>query len=239
MAAAPSTSGFKTSDMATTPVKLLGVASCLPPYDVEQEELKQFARRFFGGALPDIERLLAVFDHAGVERRQLSVPVSWFAERHDFKSRNEAWLEHAQVLSRRAIDVLLSRFDLAPPDIDHLVFVSSTGLATPTVDARLLGAMGFRSDTLRTPIFGLGCAGGALGLVHAAQLLQGNPCQKLLLVNVELCALTFQTEDLSKANLVATALFGQSSFSGLNVDADLLTSLISNSRINSSGVNTS
>ena len=103
---------------------------------------------------------------------------------------------------------VLDETDLAPEDIDHVVFVTSTGLATPTIDARLIGSMGFRPETMRTPLFGLGCAGGALGLVHAARILQGQPRQRLLLVNVELCGVTFQHRDFSKSNLVATALFG-------------------------------
>jgi alkylresorcinol/alkylpyrone synthase len=160
---------------------------------------------------------LPVFDHAGIERRQLCMPLDWYRVPHDFASKNDQYLESAVALSRAAIDAVLDRCDVSPRDIDHLVFVSSSGLATPTIDARLLGAMGFAADTLRTPVFGLGCAGGALGLVCAAQLLRGQPRQKLLLVNVELCSITFQHQDLSRSNFVATALFGD------GVSATLLT----------------
>ncbi len=203
------------TDAAT--VKIVGVATCPPPHVIDQHTVKRFAADHFEGALPELERLLPVFDHAGIEQRQLCVPLDWCRVEHDLATKNDQYLKSALALSRSAINAILERWDLSPKDIDDVVFVSSTGLATPSIDARLLGAMEFRADTLRTPIFGLGCAGGSLGLVHAVRLLRGNPEQKLLLVNVELCSTTFQHQDLSKSNLVATALFGD------GVSAALLT----------------
>lgn len=167
----------------------------------------RFAARLFGGAL-DVERLAGVFENSGIERRQLCKPLAWFAQERGFGEKNDVFLAAAERLAASAVQQVLADHDLAPADIDHLVFVTSTGLATPTIDARLLGRLGFRPGTLRTPLFGLGCAGGALGLIHATELLRGRPRHKLLLVNVELCALTFQHDDRSKSNFVATALFG-------------------------------
>jgi len=189
------------------PVKVVGVATSPPPHKLPQEQARAFAAEHFSG-LQDVERLLTAFDHAGIQERQLCVPVDWLREERDLATRNGRYLESTMELSRAAIDEVLARCDLSPADIDHLVFVSSTGFATPTMDARLLSAMDFGPQTMRTPVFGLGCAGGAFGLVHAAQLLRGDPGQKLLLVNVELCSTTFQHQDLSKSNFVATALFG-------------------------------
>ncbi len=131
-------------------------------------------------------------------------------------------------MSARALTKLLERNNLAPRDIDHLLFVSTTGLATPSIDARLIGRMGFRNDVRRTPIWGLGCAGGALGLARARDILLGAPGAKALLVNVELCSLTFNFGDFSRSNLVATALFSDA------VTAALLTG--AESKISGAGI---
>lgn len=188
-------------------VKIAGVATSPPPHGLRQEQARAFAAEHFQG-LEGLERLLPVFDNAGVRERQICMPIHWYREERDLATRNDRYLDCAMALSQAAIAKVLSDLDLSPADIDHLVFVSSTGLATPTLDARLIGAMDFPPQTMRTPVFGLGCAGGTLGLVHAVHLLRGAPDQKLLLVNVELCSTTFQQQDRSKSNFVATALFG-------------------------------
>jgi alkylresorcinol/alkylpyrone synthase len=97
---------------------------------------------------------------------------------------------------------------LSPRDVDHLVFVSSTGLSTPSIDALLCNHLGCRVDVRRTPIWGLGCAGGAVGLSRARDFALADPSARVLLVALELCSLTFQPGDVSKRNLVATSLFG-------------------------------
>src|SRR5206468_5342056 len=101
----------------------------------------------------------------------------------------------------------LGRARLAPRDVDHVVFVSSTGLATPSVDALLASALDFRSDVRRTPIWGLGCAGGAAGIARARDLALADPGARVLLVALELCSLSFQRRDLDRRSLVAAALF--------------------------------
>ena len=106
------------------PVKILGVASCTPPHEIDQDTAKEFARRFFGQVLPDVERLLPVFDHAGIARPQFSVPLSWCEQGQGFGCRNDRYIDDALTLSRRAVDELLEQFTLSPSDIDHLVFVS-------------------------------------------------------------------------------------------------------------------
>lgn len=189
------------------PVKIVGVATTPPPHRLPQEQARTFAAEHFD-QLEGLERLLCVFDHAGIEERQICMPIDWYRQERDLATRNDLYLESALALSRAAIEKVLMRWDLSPADIDHLLFISSTGLATPTVDARLLGVMDFGAATMRTPVFGLGCAGGTFGLLHATQLLRGDPGRTLLLVNVELCSTTFQQQDLSRANFVAMALFG-------------------------------
>jgi alkylresorcinol/alkylpyrone synthase len=118
-------------------------------------------------------------------------------------------LESSTDLSVEATQKLLESTGTEPDEIDYIIYVNTTGLATPSIDARLINKLKLRSDIRRTPIWGLGCAGGAAGLSHAHHHLLGHPKQKVLLVACELCGLTFMRDDYSKSNLVATALFGE------------------------------
>jgi alkylresorcinol/alkylpyrone synthase len=187
--------------------RLVGVQSNPPPYRVSQDEVREFAQRFFTGKLKGLDRMLASFSNAEIDSRHLCVPITWFSEPKTVQQKNDTYIKQSVELSAEAITDLLQRFALLPKDIDFLIFVSSTGLATPSIDARLIGKLGFRSDTKRIPVWGLGCAGGAMGIAHANDILLGNPTAKALLINVELCSLTFQFSDFSKSNLIATALF--------------------------------
>ncbi|MFQ5606654.1 MAG: type III polyketide synthase [Candidatus Zixiibacteriota bacterium] len=200
--------------------KLIDVRAQAPEYLYQQGALKKFAGDFFRGKLDDLDRLLNVFDSAGIDNRPLAVPIEWFAEEKSFQEKNDTYIERALELSSAAINTLLEKNDLEPGNIDHLLFVSTTGLATPSLDARLIGKLGMRPDTRRTPIWGLGCAGGALGLTQAYDILIGKPEALALLVNVELCSLTFQFRDFSKGNLVATALFSDGVTAALLVGAN-------------------
>ena len=185
---------------------ITAVAHALPSYAVSQHEVRKFAEEFFAGALP-VQRYLKVFDHAAVQRRHFVVPISWFTQDHSFPEKNRLYIESAQQLAEQAAKRCLAGATLEPSEIDHLVFVSSTGLATPTLDARLIQRMGFRPDIKRTPLWGLGCAGGAIGLSRTWGWSQADASQNSLLLAVECCSLTFLHSDRSKRNLVASALF--------------------------------
>lgn len=202
--------------------KLVGVQSNPPPYRISQAEAQQFAEDFFGSKVKGLARLLGSFMNAEIDSRHLCVPLDWFAEPKTFQQKNDSYIEQSVELSAEAISKLLQRFDLQPTDIDYLFFVSSTGLATPSIDARLIGKLGFRPDTKRLPIWGLGCGGGALGIAHVNDVLRGAPESTAILVNVELCSLTFQFSDYTKSNLIATALFSDgvtaTLFSGADSD---------------------
>jgi alkylresorcinol/alkylpyrone synthase len=156
----------------------------------------------------DWERLLPVFDHGGIETRRLCMPLEWYVEEHSFGERNDRYLEHGESLAAAAITAALARAGLGPRDVDHIVFVSSTGIATPSLDATLANRLGLRSDVRRTPIWGLGCAGGAAGLARAREFAVASPGSRVLLVALELCSLAFQRRERSKRNLVAASLFG-------------------------------
>ncbi len=189
--------------------RLVALATAVPRHSIAQGQVKEFARQLFRDVLrEDDARLIAVFDHAGIRSRNVCMPLEWFGEDHDFGEKNALYVEHAVALGAEAAMRALARAGLGPGDVDHLVFVSSTGLAAPSVDARLVNTLGLRSAVRHTPIWGLGCAGGAAGLARAREFALADPGARVLLVALELCSLTFQRNDLSKRNLVAASLFG-------------------------------
>jgi alkylresorcinol/alkylpyrone synthase len=149
-----------------------------------------------------------VFDHAAIDRRFLSCPVEWFCETHTFAERNAIYTQMACQLAAEAIQQCLQQTNVTADQIDHLIFVSTTGIATPSIDAHLINQLGFSSHIRRTPIWGLGCAGGVAGLSRAYEYATGFPSSRVLLVAVELCSLTFRPQDRDKSNFIATSLFG-------------------------------
>lgn len=198
--------------------RLVSLATAVPPHAVTQADAREFARGLFRDVLrEDHDRLLAVFEHAGIRERHVCAPLEWYARDHDFAEKNALYIEHAVRLGGEVATRALERAGLAPDDIDHLVFVSSTGIAAPSVDARIANALGLRSDFHRTPIWGLGCAGGAAGLARARDFALARPGARVLLVALELCSLTFQRNDLSKRNLVAASLFADGAAAALVV----------------------
>lgn len=188
---------------------LLSLATAVPPFALGQTEVAERARRLFAeSAGADLDRLMPVFANAGIERRYSCVPIDWYESTHGWHDRNALYLEHAVGLIDVAARDALARASLEPRDIDAVVAVSSTGIATPSLDAMLIGRLGLLAEVKRLPLFGLGCAGGVIGLARAADLARAAPGSRVLLVVVELCALSFRKADTSKSNIVATALFG-------------------------------
>jgi len=189
--------------------RLAALATAVPPYALGQAEVARRARHLFAeAAAGDLDRLMPVFDHAGIERRYSCVPIDWYEAAHGWSERNTLYLEQATSLLERAAREALARAGMAPAAVDAVVAVSTTGIATPSLDARLIDRLGLRPDVRRLPIFGLGCAGGVIGLSRAADLARAAPGSRVLLLVVELCALAFRKNDVSKSNVVATALFG-------------------------------
>ena len=188
--------------------RILSLATAYPPHVLEQQRVVEAAGEIFSGDFSDFGRLVPIFENAGIETRHSCVPLEWYIEPHDFAERNRIYLENAVALLRQASSDCLREAGLSAGDIDMIVTVSSSGIATPSLDALLMAEMPFRRDVGRLPIFGLGCAGGVLGLSRAAALSRAQPGARILFLVVELCALTFRHGDRSKSNVVATALFG-------------------------------
>lgn len=185
------------------------VTTTVPKYRIDQQTAREFARDLFSQSALDIDRLLPLFENAGIETRYFSAPPAWFRTPHSLAEKNEIYVEAATDLAAAAARDLFDRIRVGPRDIDYIIYVNTTGLATPSIDARLVNVLGLRTDVRRTPVWGLGCAGGAAGLSHAYHHLLGHPDQRVLLIATELCGLTFLADDHSRSNLVATALFGE------------------------------
>lgn len=187
---------------------ITGVASAVPDYRLSQDGARDFARELFKDKLAEIDRLLPIFENAGIETRYFSRPIDWYGQPHTLSEKNQIYIEEATRLGGIAAKKAIAAAGLAHDQIDYIIYINSTGLATPSIDARLMNSLGLRSDIRRTPVWGLGCAGGAAGLSHAYHYALGHPNHRVLLVAVELCGLTFIADDFSKSNLVASALFG-------------------------------
>ncbi len=187
--------------------RVLSVATAVPPHQVSQETARDFARLMFSETYRDVERLLPVFDNSGIESRYFCVPPEWFGDDHGFPEKNALYVEHAMDLSEKAASRALDKAGIGAGDVGAIFFVSTTGISTPSLDARLMFRLGLPENVRRVPIWGLGCAGGAAGLARASEYVRAYPEKLVLLVGVELCGLTFLKGDRSKSNLIATSLF--------------------------------
>lgn len=195
--------------MMTLPApQIRAVATAVPPYQLSQAEAKALVASFFKANFQNLERLLPVFDNTRIQQRYLSQPLEWYLRPHTFIETNRLYEQKALELSAQAASQAMEQAGLEPDAVGLVIFVSTTGIATPSLDARLIQELGLSRHTRRLPIWGLGCAGGVAGLARAAELARALPHQAVLLVAVELCTLTFQYHDRSKANLVAASLFG-------------------------------
>ncbi len=168
-----------------------------------------------GPRSPEIVRLLPMFGNTGIERRFSCVPIEWYERLHEWPERNHVYLDSAVQLLEEATRAALARGQRRPEEIGAIVVVSTTGIATPSLDALLMERMALRRTVQRLPIFGLGCGGGAIGLARAAAIARSDPQPLVLFLVVELCALCFRRDDFSKSNIVATALFGDGAAAAL------------------------
>ncbi|MFV2179188.1 type III polyketide synthase [Actinomadura sp. LOL_016] len=186
-------------------MRVAAVRTVLPEHRYEQHEITEA----LAARMDADPRLLARFHtNTQVSGRHLALPIEEYDRLTDFTAANDAYLDRALDLAERAVRAALDAAGLDPSDIDHLLFCSSTGVATPSLDATLAQRAGLREDVVRVPVFGLGCAAGASGLARVNEHLRGRPEGAALLVCVELCSLTVQRGDVSAPNLVGSGLFG-------------------------------
>jgi alkylresorcinol/alkylpyrone synthase len=185
-----------------------GAGTALPENYVSQEELTAALRQLWMQRYGEASRFDRLHGSLGIQGRYLALPMADYYGINSFARGNEAWLRVAPELAEAAARKALDRAGLEPRDLDHIFFVTVTGIATPTIDVALANRLGMRRDVKRTPIFGLGCGAGAAGLGRTADYLRGFTHDTAMLLSVELCSLTLQKDDLSAANIIASGLFG-------------------------------
>jgi alkylresorcinol/alkylpyrone synthase len=190
-------------------MRILSVRGALPAHRYPQAEITDAFVEVVGAGGGLDERLLRTFHaNAGVDHRHLAVPLEEYAGLESFDDANDRFLEQAVALGAQALEDALKAADLTPSDVDLIVSATVTGLAVPSLEARIAAVVGLRPDVKRLPIFGLGCVAGAAGVARLHDYLAGHPDDVAVLVTVELCSLTVQRDDVSVPNLVASGLFG-------------------------------
>ena len=187
---------------------LVSLATSVPPHQFHQKQILQVAHGLMADRYPEFETFSSLFANTGIRHRYGVKPIEWYLEQRGWPERTQAFLEGAETLFIDVARKALALADLAADDIDTVVTVCSTGIATPTLEARIAGKLGLRADVSRVPVFGLGCAGGVSGLSIASRLAQARPGSNVLLVALELCTLAVRHDELTKANVVAASLFG-------------------------------
>jgi alkylresorcinol/alkylpyrone synthase len=187
--------------------KILAASSAIPPHRLDQAFARREMARLCEGQ-PHLERLIPVFDRTGVETRHLVHEPEWYLESRSFEERNEEYAARALELAQKAVRSCLSQTGTTPDEIDHIYVVTTTGLTTPSLDALLASCLGLPASVRRSPLFGLGCAGGAGALIRACDALMAHPGQRALVVSVELGSLIFSKQAQTPTDLVGVALFG-------------------------------
>lgn len=205
---APQSRSFSAGIAVTGDPLLRSLVTAVPKHVLRQDYVRENAKAFFGPRSTLFEHLEPVFGNALIETRYACQPPDWYLTPRDFGEKSARYAEHATSLGLEVAVAALEQAELEAGDIDAIVTVSSTGIMTPSLDARLMNLLPFRRDTIRLPIFGFGCAGGVLGLTRAAQLARSSPGMRILVIVIELCTMAIRHDRMTPSNIVATALFG-------------------------------
>jgi len=205
------TGNYTKKENTMTQIASIGLG--IPENTFSQKMVKELITTIFPHDKEHMAKYLPVFDNAAVNERQLATNSNWLLQEHTFEEKNNMYQKCALKYSLKAIDNTLTHTDYITKDIpyhaiDMIIFVSSTGISTPSVCAHLMNERPFREDVSRMPLWGLGCAGGAIGLSRGVDWLKAHPTKTALIVCCEFASLTFQKDDLRISNLIGTAIFG-------------------------------
>jgi len=186
---------------------LVSVSKIDFPYKTDQQKVKQYAKELFAPSFPQVERMMSAFDNTEIKTRNFCKPLDYYSTLHTFQEHNAEYIKVSLEYSVKAIEECISSAQINKNKITDIIFISTTGLSTPSLDALIVNEMKLNQNISRTPIFGLGCAGGVAGFSKASILAKANPDAVVLLVTVELCSLTFLRNDFSKSNFIGSSLF--------------------------------
>ena len=189
-------------------MRIAAAGRALPRHYYDQATLSAYLQKVWAARPNVAARLRTLHENVQVEGRHLALPLAAYDELTTFGRCNDAWIKAAVELGEIAVRDALTKAKLGPRDIDAIFFSTVTGLASPSIDARLVNTMGLRHDLKRIPMFGLGCVAGAAAVSRAADYVRAYPDQVAVALTIELCSLTLQREDASVANLISTGLFG-------------------------------
>ncbi|HEX5807854.1 MAG TPA: 3-oxoacyl-[acyl-carrier-protein] synthase III C-terminal domain-containing protein [Anaerolineales bacterium] len=199
---------------------IVTAASAFPDNYYQQEEITAAMQKLWTSRPSSLERLASFHRNMQIKGRYLALPLEEYLQPKGFRERNQAWIHTALELGEKAICQVLDQAGIDAREIDQIAFTTITGIAAPSIDARLMNRIPFSPYIKRMPLFGLGCMGGAGGLARLADYLVGHPKETALLLSVELCSLTIQQNDLSAENMVSTGLFGDGAAAVLMVGAE-------------------
>ena len=185
--------------------RIQSIATAVPPFSITQHQVRDHIASAMRGGLPP--RIAAIYDSTGVNKRHIVQPPEAYMQLPEFAARNAIYLAAGQQLLETVALDALTKAGLSVDQVDAIVCVSSTGIATPSIPSQMLATMGLRGDVLTIPLFGFGCAGGVLGLQIAGDLVKADPARRVLLLTLELCSLAFRFGDLSKKAIIASTLF--------------------------------
>ena len=187
--------------------QLAAVAKIDFPYRIDQQEVKQYAKKLFEPSFPQVEKMLCAFDNTEIKTRNFCKPLEYYSTVHGFQEQNAEYIRLALEYAIKAIEACIASAKIRKEEITDIIFISTTGLSTPSLDALIINKMRLNENINRIPVFGLGCAGGVSGFSKANILAKANPDAMVLLVAVELCSLTFLRNDFSKSNFIGSSLF--------------------------------
>ena len=177
------------------------------PFKVDQQNVKESIKNLFVPSFPQVERMLSAFDNTEIKTRNFCKPLHYYSTLHSFKEQNAEYIRISLEYSVKAVEECISSAKINKDEITDIIFVSTTGLSTPSLDALIVNEMRLNQNISRMSIFGLGCAGGVAGFAKASIIAKANPDAVVLLIAVELCSLTFLRNDYSKSNFIGSSLF--------------------------------
>jgi len=189
-------------------MRVLGVSSAFPKNRYEQGELISEFVRARGAASEEARRVERLQRAVRVRARHLALPVEQYAGLEGFGATNAVFVRVATEIGEAAVRGALDAAGEPADAVSAIFFTTMTGVAIPSIEARLFPRLGLPGSVKRTPIFGLGCVAGAAGAARVHDYLRAFPGELAVLLAVELCSLAVRPDDRSTANAIASGLFG-------------------------------